>query len=193
MAHVEWGMLEPNDHAPTAVVLPGGGYSVQGPLLYWSAELLLQLGWRVIAVTWPPQIRAEAEPRRGVEAELDAVAATIGGDPDLVVGKSLGSHALPWTLRHDVPGVWLTPVLTDPAVNAALARAGSSHLAIGGAIDPMWAPAATLRTEAALATIDGADHSILIPGDWNESMRTHLAVMAVIEAHVTGPASAAGA
>lgn len=182
MAHREWGTSSAD--APTAVVLPGGAYSVQAPLLYWSIELLLQRGWRVLEVEWPPSMSTSAEPRDGVEEELEAVTATIGGAPHLVVAKSLGSYGLPWSVRNGVCGVWLTPVLTDAALHAALAQAGSSHLAIGGSEDPMWAPAATLTAQAALHTVAGADHGILIPHDWEESMKRQQALMAVIAAHV---------
>ncbi|TDE98825.1 hypothetical protein EXU48_01075 [Occultella glacieicola] len=185
MGHFEWGPPG-DDDAPTAVMLPGGLYSVQGPLLYWCAEVLLQRGWRVIGVVWPPEVSSAADPRHHVEAELDAVIAAVGGTPDLVVAKSLGSHALPWSIREGVPGVWLTPVLTDPTVIDALARAGPSHLAIGGTVDPMWAPAATLTTRAVLKTIGDADHSILVPSDWEESMRAQQELMAVIAEHVDG-------
>jgi NAD(P)-dependent dehydrogenase (short-subunit alcohol dehydrogenase family) len=185
MGHFEWGT--PGDvDAPTAVLLPGGLYSVQGPLLYWCAELLVQRGWRVIAVVWSPEASSAAQPRHHVEAELEAVAAALGRPPDLLVAKSLGSHALPWSIGQGVPGVWLTPVLTDTVVKDALARAGASHLAVGGSVDPMWAPAATLTTRAAVMSIDGADHSILIPSDWEESMRTHQALMIAIAAHIDG-------
>lgn len=183
MGHVEW-VSSSGDAAPIAALLPGGGYTVQGPLLYWCSALLLQRGWRVFAVSWSPEACSAAEPRHHVEAELEAVTAAAGRPPEIVVAKSLGSHALPWSVDHGIAGVWLTPVLTDRAVREALGRATSSHLAIGGTLDAMWEPAATLTTRADLKTFEGADHSILIPSDWEESMRIQRDLMTDIGAHI---------
>lgn len=182
MVHEEWDQPD-HDDAPMAILLPGGRYSVQAPLLYWCAELLVQRGWRVVAVTWPPEMLSAADAGSHVEAEVDRVITEVGMTPDLIVAKSLGSYALPWAIRHDVRGVWLTPVLTDAAVRDALALADSRHLAVGGSLDRMWAPAATLATDALMLTIDGTDHGILVPHDWYGSMRIQRDLMADIESH----------
>lgn len=153
-----------------AVLLPGTGYTAKAPLLYWCAELLVQQGWRVEAVEWVISDDARRNPRAFVEAEVDLAFAAASNAPGrLVVGKSFGSYALPWAVDSNVPGLWLTPILTDPEICDALATAPASHLAIGGGVDPMWAPSVTLATAAQMVTIEGADHSLLVDGDWRAS------------------------
>lgn len=127
--------------APVAVILPGTGYTAKAPLLYWTAALLCQQGWRVQAVEWDLNVLAEDESQAYVEHELQQAGETAGGHVDLVVAKSFGTHGLPWAVAHTVPGVWLTPVLTEAPIQDALARASSAHLAVGGSRDDLWAPA----------------------------------------------------
>ncbi len=88
---------------------------------------------------------------------------------------------LPWAVRHGVDGVWLTPVLTDPAVVAALAAAGTGSLAVGGSADPMWLPSAVGTTRAGLHTVDGADHALEVRGDWRGSQRLQAEVLALVD------------
>ncbi|WP_411722328.1 hypothetical protein [Mycetocola sp.] len=169
------------ESARVAVLLPGTGYTVQAPLLYWSAELLAQQGWRVEAVEWMVSDEAQRNPRAFVEAAVDLAFATApGASRRLVVGKSFGSFALPWAIDSKVPGIWLTPVLTDLEIYDALAAAASSHLAIGGGADPMWAPSSSLTTGAQLTTLEGADHSLLLDGDWHGSIALHAEVLEIV-------------
>lgn len=153
-----------------AVLLPGTGYTAKSPLLYWCAEMLVQQGWRVEAVEWVVADDAQRNPRAFVEAAVDrAFAAVLNASERLVVGKSFGSYALPWAVSSNVSGIWLTPVLTDPEIYDALTAAPASHLAIGGGVDPMWAPSVALATAAQMVTIEGADHSLLVDSDWRAS------------------------
>lgn len=43
-----------NDSSATAraLVLPGGGYTVDHPVLFWSCQVLAQAGYRVVTMRW---------------------------------------------------------------------------------------------------------------------------------------------
>lgn len=84
-------------------------------------------------------------------------------------------------MANDVPGVWLTPVLTDDVVRDALAAVGFPHVAVGGSADPMWQPGRVARTEARLVTVDGADHALEVPGDWRRSQRLQADVLDIVD------------
>ncbi len=152
-----------------AVLLPGTGYTAQRPLLHWAGELLRERGWAVREVAWEVGEDARAAPSAFVEQHL---AEAFGGSDGsrLVVAKSFGCFGLPWALREGVPGVWLTPVLTDAELRADFARAPDRHLAIGGDADPLWAGGLGGGATAATLTVPGADHALQIPGDWEGSV-----------------------
>jgi len=167
-----------------AVILPGAGYTAQAPLLYWSAELLVERGWHVQAVEW--QITAEVRERSAafaVEAVERAFADAPPADHRLVLAKSFGTFALPWALANDVPGVWLTPVLVDAGIRTALAQAGDRHLAVGGDRDIAWHPVDEVVTKARLVTVPGADHGLEV-GDWRSSVEAHVGVLEHVTRHL---------
>jgi len=171
------------DRRPLVLVLAGTGYGQQAPLLWWTSEIALAAGCEVIAPRWQVDDAAGADPVGFVEA---AVAAALGDRlPDLVVAKSFGCFALPWAIRNEVPGVWLTPVLTHDDVATALAAATDAHDAIGGGDDTMWRPERVSGTAARLQTVDRADHSLQVPGDWRLSQRLQADVFDVFECRIT--------
>jgi hypothetical protein len=152
-----------------AIILPGSGYGPQAPLLHWPRRMLDAAGWNVRTVAWAPGEREDADPVAVVERHLQAH--LRGGRPDLVVAKSYGCFALPWARRHDVRGVWLTPVMTDDRVAAAVRAARPDDLVVGGDADPMWLPDAAAGSAATVLTVAGADHALEVTGDWERSQR----------------------
>lgn len=167
-----------------AVLLPGTGYSVQRPLLHWAGALLRERGWTVREVAWEVPEEAFEEPAAFVEPHLaEAFDGTDG--PRLVVAKSFGCFGLAWAVREQVPGVWLTPVLADEGLRAALAAAPARHLVVGGAEDPLWAggPGAI---EAEVVEVPGADHGLEVPGDWAASLEAQRAVLERIASFTGG-------
>ncbi len=160
------------------LVLPGAGYGQQAPLLWWSRAIAAELGAEVVAPSWAVDDAGRADPVAFVEQQVAAV--LEGRTPDLVVAKSFGSYALPWAVRHGVDGVWLTPVLTDPAVVAALAAASDGSVAVGGSADPMWVPSSVATTRARLHTVAGADHALEVRGDWRASQRLQADVLGLV-------------
>lgn len=167
---------------PLVLVLPGAGYGHQAPLLWWTRAIAEQHGARVVAPAWTVDSAAKAEPVAFVEQQVEQ--ALDGRRPDLVVAKSFGCFALPWAVRLGIDGVWLTPVLTHPAVVEALAAAGPGSLAVGGSADDMWLPSAVGTTRAGLHTVDGADHALEVRGDWRRSQRLQSDVLGLVEERV---------
>src|SRR5690606_18271412 len=78
----------------SAVVLPGRGYPVDGPLLFFAQVALRRRGVDVTALRWspPPDLDAAGAPDWVARQREPVLAA--GGRP-LVVAKSLGSFAGP--------------------------------------------------------------------------------------------------
>ena len=184
MTSFAWATSQSPD-APVAVLLPGVGYTVQGPLLYWCATLLAERGWHVQAVEWTVDDDARAHPRSFVEeAVTEAFAAGPPSSRRLIVAKSFGSWALPWARRQHVPGVWLTPLLTEPPLSEALQAATAADLAIGGEADPYWQPGTAAATRARLISVPGAGHSLTRPGDWRGSLALQADILAAIAGHV---------
>lgn len=164
------------DPARVATVLPGQGYTAQGPLLWYASAVLRDAGWTVRTVVWDgePDGRDEAREvyarivRDGVDAAPDA--------RHLVVGKSLGTLAMPAAVELRLPGVWLTPLIsasgTDDvrAAARALGAGGAPALLVGGTADELWDSDAAAASGAWVLEVPGADHSMEVPGDLRRSL-----------------------
>ncbi len=151
-------------------------------MLWWARAIAEQHGAEVVAPAWKVDAAAKDDPVVFVERQV--ADALDGRRPDLVVAKSFGCFALPWAVRDGVDGVWLTPVLTHPAVVGALTAAGPGSLAVGGSADPMWLPSAVGTTRAGLHTVDGADHALEVRGDWRRSQRLQADVLALVDERI---------
>ena len=170
---------------PVAVLLPGAGYTVMGPLLYWCAELLAQAGWHVQGVEWKLDDHALNDPHAFVEnAVANAFADAPTSSRRLIVAKSFGCFALPWARSNDIPGIWMTPVLTDERVFRALIEASPADLTIDGGADPVWMPEAIAATRATVLSVPNANHSLTIPGDWRASLEAQQTVFESIAEHI---------
>lgn len=170
--------------APVALVLPGVGYTVHAPLLYWSIGILLDGGWRVTAVDWIDVDREHDSPESLIERTLHTATAEAGTQLDLIVAKSLGSLALPHSIDQGIPGVWLTPLLNRVSVAAALSLADHRHLAVGGTADRHWMPDAVASTGADLLEVPGADHS-LRHTNWRRSLEVQVGVLDHVSDHIS--------
>jgi hypothetical protein len=187
MAAVETERAAPG--APVATLLPGRGYGPQAPLLYYARLLLRGRGWVVRTVDWEQVSGPDPTDQGAVAAFAEEVLATADPARDLVVGKSLGSLALPAAAARGVPGIWLTPLLGIEDVRRAAARAAASTLLIGGTGDPYWDGAAAAATGAAVFEVPGADHSLERPGDLNGTLEVLATVLSRIDAQVTALAA----
>ncbi|GAB4086760.1 hypothetical protein GCM10028784_33900 [Myceligenerans cantabricum] len=171
------------DPSRVVTVLPGQGYTAMGPLLYYPRAALDALGWTVRVVEWQGEVDLDAA--RTVAAEvLEGEDAPAADATHIVLGKSLGTLALPVAARLALPGVWLTPLLTrDDAADVRTAVAGlrCDHLLIGGTADPTWDHDLVSGLRADFVEVSGADHSLEIPDDWRKNSETVQDVTSEIE------------
>ncbi len=154
------------------LVVPGLGYTASMPLLFWPATALTEAGWAVVALEWdePPgsleELESQAHWTRSASKRM-----TGRESPMMIVGKSLGTRLAPWAEREAIPAAWLTPVLDDEAVLTTLELGKAPALVAGGTADPAWRGGPRPRMDLEVLEFPQADHSLLITGDWQRSMR----------------------
>lgn len=156
------------DEARQAIILPGGGYTVDMPVLWYAATALSYLGWTCTRVTWPQQMtRSLVAP---IATELIGSISHDSPRHLLLVGKSLGTMAMPVAVEHGLPGVWLTPVLVEPSIGILARGFGPDQLLVGGTADPYWDSGVAAETAARVTAIADADHSLQIDGDLDRTL-----------------------
>ncbi len=167
--------------APTgdlALVLPGSGYTADMPLLHYPARLLLEAGADLLALEYAYGGLAAPERERRLAADVGAACrAALAQRPYewvTLLGKSLGTIAMAGLFAAGIVppearAIWLTPVLGDDHVWAAMQRTRPPAVVAIGTADPFYdagrlaAVRATAGVEAVV--VDGADHGLELPGD----------------------------
>ena len=173
--------------AKVAVLLPGSGYPVEGPVLFWVGEMLGALGWHVQAVRWTAEDRLNDDPHSlAAFAVENAFAESPVAGQRLIVAKSLSTLAIPWAGETQTAGIWLTPLLTDERVRKTLANSTKNDLFVGGSEDKLWDGGHRPGLHGTFLEIPGADHSLQIPNDWRASQKVQAAVLESVEAFVLG-------
>lgn len=169
--------VEEADPERVAIVLPGRGYTAQAPLLSYPAHALSDLGWTTRALIWD----GEPTDARQVYSEvLQQAAQERPRSQHLVIGKSLGTLALPMAAALRMPGAWLTPLLSGEQFGGRsgelLAAVGSlvadrtPVLLAGGTADPSWDSEAARRSGGQVVEVADANHSLEVRGDWRRSL-----------------------
>jgi hypothetical protein len=168
----------------TAILVPGGGaYTTRGTLFDLADAAFAARNATVERISWEvPRglLRVGPEPfvRVHVAAALTRLTAPAPAGSTVVVAKSLGSYAAALAAEHHFPAIWLTPVLTDDAVVAAITANSAPALLIGGTADEWWVPDAAKATGKQVLTIPGGDHSLRVPGP----LRRYVDVLATVGA-----------
>ena len=108
--------------------------------------------------------------------ELDAVSVGL----HLVVAKSLGTFALPLAVERTLPGVWLTPILTEASIATAVRNLSAPSLLVGGTEDRLWDAEFARQSAAEVLELEGANHSL----EFGESVEPSLAALQQVVARV---------
>jgi hypothetical protein len=152
----------------SAILAPGGNNNADVPLLMFARLAVRRRGGHAHPITWEFSEGRDYRQQRGrvtsqVESAIDEITAATGAAP-VVIGKSLGSLAAPLVADRGLAAVWFTPLLTDEETVAALRRATSPCLLVGGTADQFWDGRAARSLTADVVEVDGADHGMFAPG-----------------------------
>lgn len=147
------------------LVLPGASGGIFQSALYWPTVALVDAGWEVLVAQWGPE-SLEQHVAPAASAGLLRLASS---SRVLVMGKSLGSLAAPEVLRANVRSIWLTPLMDRAPVADAIQSGDAPTLLIGGSADPTWR-SPNGRAGLEVLEIAGANHGLLVEGDWRRSL-----------------------
>lgn len=162
------------------VLVPGVGYTLQGPLLAYTRLAAVRRGAEVRPVEWsPPPIKDVTERIAWVRSQVTPV---VGDARALVVGKSLGSMAAGLVADRGLPAVWLTPLLTRPEVATDIAAASVPPLLVGGTADSYWDGDTARSLSPHVVEIPDGDHALQVPGPALSTVQATAQVVEAVEA-----------
>lgn len=186
-----------------AVLFPGLRYSCDMPLLFYPAQLFLQRSLDVLQVhaDYTQEAFASLPPDRQIDWLADDASAAVQAAQAqrnyhnlLLTGKSIGTLALSTLLlRHReylrATTLWLTPLYRLPLLEQATQQLTGPALFISGsgdnAHDENRLEHLCQVTDAEALVIPGADHSLHIPGDINQTLSAMQQVMEAIDSFLS--------
>ncbi|MEV0469784.1 alpha/beta hydrolase [Streptomyces prunicolor] len=165
-----------NEHiaaSRAAVVIPGGMYGPNVPLLAYAAYAAKVRGASIERITWDPPRQDDNYINSWVLDQvapvLDHVVANSPDSVPILIGKSLGTHSAAVAAERGLPAIWLTPLLTTTEVIKSLRVATAPFLLVGGTEDRHWDGALAAELSLHVLEVQGADHGMHVPGPLAES------------------------
>jgi len=178
-----------------AVLIPGGNYSTDAPLLNFTREAVDVREAYVEAIHWTPPDLEQAAFRNwlnGSESQswvcgqvsdaLERVAKQAPVAHTVLVGKSLGSRAVQVAADRDLPAIWFTPLLYLADVAAALRRCTAPFLLLGGTADESWDGSLARDLTPHVVELPGADHGLMLPGPLAATFAAQSVALTAVEA-----------
>ncbi|MCL5964831.1 MAG: hypothetical protein M1369_03480 [Deinococcus sp.] len=188
---------EPANHL--AIIFPGRGYTALMPVLYYPTLVLNELGADILRVDYQfnsedfmrlPEKERDQRFYHEVSAAFQAGIAQGKYNRLTLVGKSLGTLAIGHlletaTLPEKVDCLWLTPLIGLEHLRKQIAGKRHRALFVIGTKDPHFNMAHLAEVEKATAgrcaVIEGADHSLEIPGKVSDSVRAQTRIIEAVE------------
>ncbi|MDO5630087.1 MAG: hypothetical protein Q4G43_17375, partial [Mobilicoccus sp.] len=84
----------------------------------------------------------------------------------------LGTAAAPAAVDRRLPALWLSPLLRDERLRAALEHTLEPGLVVGGSLDTQWDAEFARSTRLVVHEVEGADASLEIPGSVKNTLKS---------------------
>lgn len=146
-----------------AVLLPGRAYPVELPAIASVGDAVAAASYDVLTVACEGLDEPPADPAGFV---VDRLLVTLAGrEPDLVVGKSLSTHATPYAAERRWPAIWVTPLLRDASVVDGIRANTAPQLLVCGGDDSLHDPLVAAELGVEVLELPGLDHALSATGD----------------------------
>ncbi|MBO8178474.1 MAG: alpha/beta hydrolase [Bacillus sp. (in: Bacteria)] len=147
-----------------AVMLPGAGYTTQGPLLYYATGIMVQNGYDVLHVNYSYEKSPDLEEfQQDVRAVVNEVLREHTYEQFCFIAKSMGTVVLPMFVNEErfanASFIWLTPLVTNDLVYDGMLKGIHQSLYIIGDNDPYF-HAERIEQFPEAVIMKGADHSL---------------------------------
>ena len=177
--------LGSKENKKLAIMYPGIGYTCDMPMLYFTTNLMLELGYNVIQFRshYPEFMPLNTKEKKesfltpykdDVFSFFDHAISNYSSDKIILIGKSLGTRAISILYQSEkynavlnrVQGVIsFTPVLKDEDVIKGFKKVNSEVLHIVGGSDKLYCPFEivtdlTLNGPGKVLLIEGGNHSL---------------------------------
>jgi hypothetical protein len=175
------------------IMLPGGNYSCNHPVLYYVRRMSIKHEFDVLSVEYGFQA-AHLELTTEISAYLEndvaqAVTPVLqrGYEQVCIVGKSLGTP-LAAGLARTVQAQDLSLVMLTPIGGALQGMDDTRTLVVIGTADPLYLPelVAAQTGNVQWQVFDGLNHSLEVKGDWYASIAALEKVVTVCETFIVG-------
>ncbi|MBW6473282.1 MAG: hypothetical protein K0B14_09180 [Anaerolineaceae bacterium] len=173
-----------------ALILPGLNYTCDMPLLYYASQIMLEAGADVLQVKYDytrSRSGSSASPLKerfgDLQTDVTQIARVALVQRDYkhltVIGKSLGTLAIPKLLKADIPlhpqsCVYLTPILNELIHLRDLIQTCPRNLFVIGTSDRYYDPGLISQLRIFqpdnFLMIDGVNHSLEVPQDTLRSL-----------------------
>lgn len=183
------------------IMLPGLGYTTQGPLFYYSTNVCINnnLDFLHINYNYMDNVKfnhlSEHEQEKWMYADAKLVIETVLNDVEyekyFFLGKSIGTIPMSYIWKekdfinhHKIYGIWLTPLLKEKTVYDALLNSVVPSYFVIGNQDPYFSEELnhSLNNEqVSRLIIPNADHSLEIQGNIKATMTAAKQIIISIE------------
>ncbi|MDG5788384.1 alpha/beta hydrolase [Evansella sp. AB-P1] len=170
-------MKQKHDSDSLAIILPGAGYSTQGPLLFYTSGIYYNKGFDILQINYSfsgNELEAIKDEYfiNDVKQIIDLVLDNSEYKSISIIGKSIGTIALASLVKETSytylidKTIWLTPLLQRDDVYEAMKKSTKKSLCIIGDNDPCYVDERYNELKHnhffTLQLIRNADHSLSI-------------------------------
>lgn len=184
-----------------AVLLPGMGYTALMPLMYYPANIMLELGADVLRLEYEYNRREDFMALKGNERKQWLITDVTNACQTVLrersyreitlIGKSIGTRAMGHLITtndqfRSARVIWLTPLLGNERLRSQICKGGRHSLIVIGTNDHQYDQNHLEEVKKATGgeslIIDGADHSLEIKGSVMQSLKALERVISTIQA-----------
>lgn len=158
------------------IMLPGRGYTNEGPVMFHTRQMALENGYDVLSVQYGFQaanadLQPEQLPFLSEDIKLAVEPVLKRGYREVcVAGKSLGTP-LAVELAKTMTAEKISLILFTPIGGALHGLGGLPTLALIGTADPLYMPDLLKLPDIQWKVFEGFNHGLLLDGNWRVSVR----------------------